>query len=301
MKSIDPQLILWDASTGKQQWSITTELHELRSVAFSPDGALLASGHEFSGLALWDARNGAFLRMLDGHISTVTTVAFARGGLLASAGQDGSIRLWDTTAGREIRRLPGHKDGVFSIAFEPDQRHLVSGGDDRLVRRWDTESEEGESETIGKHAEAVHSVAVSPTGLIASASLSRSIKIWGGVPGKEKHLIEELKGYPWSIAILFDSKVLAASVGYGVQRWGTAVANSLPDLRGHHANVAAVAYSEQRLASITEDGSVCLWNAVSGGRERALSGLRSRGTCVAFSLDGALVVAGSAGKNRGRR
>ena len=239
------------------------------------------------------------MRTLDGHISTVTAVAFVRDGLLASASQDGSIRLWDTAAGREIRRLHGHGGGVFSIAFELDQRHLVSGGDDRLVRHWDTELE-GESETIGKHAESVHSVAVSPTGLIASASLSRSIKIWGA-PGKEKHLIEELKGYPWSIAISFDSKVLAASVGYGVQRWGTAAANPLPDLRGHHANVAAVAYSEQRLASVAEDGSVCLWNAVSGGRERALTGLRSRGTCVAFSPDGSLVVAGSAGKNRGQR
>ena len=91
MKSIDPQLVLWDASTGKQQWSVTTEPYELRSIAFSPDGTFLASGHEFHGLALWDARNGALLRTLDGHISTVTAVAFARGGLLASASQDGSI------------------------------------------------------------------------------------------------------------------------------------------------------------------------------------------------------------------
>jgi WD40 repeat protein len=296
---VDPQLVLWDASTGKQQWSVMTELHELRSIAFSPDGRFLASGHEFHGLALWDARSGTLLRTLDGHISTIGAVAFGHGGLLASAGQDGSIRLWDTTAGREIGRLPECQGGICSIAFEPDQRHLVSGGDDRLVRRWDTQSG-GEPETIGKHAESVQSVAVSPTGLIASASLSRSIKIWGA-PGKAKHLIEDLRAYPWSIAISFDSKVLAAPIGYAVQRWGTAEANPLPDLRGHHANVAAVAYSEQRLASVAEDGSVCLWNAVSGGRERALTGLRSRGTCVAFSPDGTLVVAGSAGKNRGRR
>jgi WD40 repeat protein len=65
--------------------------------------------------------------------------------------------------------------------------------------------------------------------------------------------------------------------------------------------VTALSYSEQRLASVGEDGSVNLWNATTGGRERALTGLRSRGTCVAFSPDGTLVAAGSAGKNRGRR
>jgi WD40 repeat protein len=299
VKQIDPQLALWNAETGKQQWSIATELDEVTSVAFSPDGLHIASGHFFSGLALWNARNGALLRMLDGHIAGVNAVAFAHGGLLASAGKDGSIRLWDTSVGQEIKKLSGHEGGVLAIAFEPDQRHLISGGLDRLVRRWDVESG-GDAETIGKHAQAVDSVAISPTGLVATASSSRSIKIWSE-PGKEKHLIEELKSTYWSIAISADSKVLAASIGYRVQRWGTAAVTPLPDLRGHQASVAAVSYSGQRLASVAEDGSVVLWNALSGGRERALAGLRSRGTCVAFSPDGTLVVAGSAGKNRGRR
>jgi WD40 repeat protein len=186
---------------------------------------------------------------------------------------DPQLILWNTLTGKQ----------QWSITTELDE--LTS---------------EGDAETIGKHAQAVDSVAISPTGLVATASSSRSIKIWSE-HGKEKHLIEELKSNYWSIAISADSGVLAASIGYRIQRWGTAAANPLPDLRGHQANVTAVSYSEQRLASVAEDGSVCLWNALSGGRERALTGLRSRGTCVAFSPDGALVVAGSAGKNRGRR
>jgi WD40 repeat protein len=295
----EPQLVLWDAQSGKTRWSITTTLPELRSVAFSPDGSLIASGHEFARLALWDAGSGALVRALEGHTSAVTAVSFGRGGLLASASLDGSIRLWDTEAGQEIRVLSGHPEGVLAIAFEPDQKHLISGGNDRLVRRWEVESGT-EAGGPGRHAQPVCAVAIAPTGLIATASLSRAIKIWSE-HGKEKHLIEGLKSDPWSLAISSDSMVLAASVGHRVQRWGTEAANPLPDLRGHHAVVTAVSHSDQRLASVSEDGNVALWNVASGGRERALLGLRSRGTCVAFSPDGTLVVAGSAGKNRGRR
>ena len=297
--TIDPQLVLWDAQTGKQRWSVTTEFPEVRSVAFSPDGSMIASGHNSGELALWDAGSGALIRTLEGHTWAVTSVAFSDSGLLASASQDASIRLWDASTGREIRELAGHPEGVFAIAFEPDQRHLVSGGYDHLVRRWDVESG-AEVGRPGKHAQPVCAIAIAPTGLIATGSASRAIKIWSE-HGREKHLIEELKSEPSSLAISSDSKVLAAAVGYRIQRWGIEAANPLPDLRGHHAMVAGVSYSKQRLASIGEDGSVNLWNALSGGRERALIGLRSRGTCVAFSPDGTLVVAGSAGKNRGRR
>jgi WD40 repeat protein len=244
VKSIDPQLVLWDTSTGKQQWSITTELHELTSVAFSPDGAILASGHWFHDAALWDARSGALLRTLDGHTSTVTAVAFARGGLLASASQDGSIRLWDTATGQEIRKFSGHEGGVLTIAFEPDQRHLISGGLDRLVRRWDVESE-GDAETVGKHAQAVDSVAISPTGLVATASSSRSIKIWSE-HCKEKHIIEELKSNYWSIAVSTDSNVLAASIGYRIQRWGTA-----------HSRPPETAFHKHTLPSSATDARRC--------------------------------------------
>ena len=130
--TIDPQLVLWDAQTGKQRWSVTTEFPEVRSVAFSPDGSLIASGHQFGELALWDAGSGALIRTLEGHTWAVTSVAFSDSGLLASASQDASIRLWDASTGREIRELAGHPEGVFAIAFEPDQRHLVSGGYDHL-------------------------------------------------------------------------------------------------------------------------------------------------------------------------
>jgi WD40 repeat protein len=296
----EPQLILWESKTGKRRWSITTSLGTLRSLAFSPDGALVASGHESAKVALWSAGSGALLRTLEGHISVVTALAFTSGGLLASASFDESIRLWDVSTGRLIRRFAGHPGAARAVAFEPDGKHIISGGDDRLVRRWDAESG-AEIGKPGKHQQPVCAIAISQTGLIATASFSRSIKLWSE-HGKESHLIDGLKDYPEALAISSDSSVVAAAIGQRVQRWETEAAAPLPDLRGHRSAVMSISCSKQGsvLASIAMDGNARVWNVLSGSLDRELTGMLPRATCIAVSPDGALVVAGNDGTNRRR-
>jgi WD40 repeat protein len=65
------------------------------SVAFSPDGRLLASASDDKTVWLWDPATGQHRRTLTGHAGPVRSVAFSPDGrLLASAGDDGTVRLW---------------------------------------------------------------------------------------------------------------------------------------------------------------------------------------------------------------
>jgi WD40 repeat protein len=68
----------------------------VNDVEYSPDGSLLASASNDTGVGLWRAADGVLLRMLHEHRMQATAVAFSPDGLrLASASQDGEIFLWD--------------------------------------------------------------------------------------------------------------------------------------------------------------------------------------------------------------
>jgi WD40 repeat protein len=108
------------------------------SVAFSPDGTLLAHGAG-NAVVLSDLRIGRPVRVLTGHTGAVWSVAFSPDGTrLATGGAGGTVRLWDTATGRQLTDLSGHTGTVLSVAFSPDGTRLATGGDDGTVRLWDT-------------------------------------------------------------------------------------------------------------------------------------------------------------------
>ncbi|MYB93826.1 hypothetical protein F4054_14505 [Candidatus Poribacteria bacterium] len=69
-----------------------------QTIAFSPDSSLIASGSQNAGVYLWDSQTGEAVHTFVGHTMSVTDISFSPDGeTLASSSNDGTVLLWDLT------------------------------------------------------------------------------------------------------------------------------------------------------------------------------------------------------------
>src|SRR5262249_12460851 len=183
----DREIKIWQPENGELLRTLKGLKHEIRSIAISRDGKLLAAGGgdakyvtPTAELKIWDLDSGE-MRSLSGHGDQINKVAFSPDSKrLASASQDYSVRLWDVATGEQLHCLQGHADAVVSVAFSPDGRRIVSASVDQHIKVWDTVIGE---ETLSLRDEQLwgpyQEIPFSPDGRhLAYCGRDGSIRIW---------------------------------------------------------------------------------------------------------------------------
>jgi WD40 repeat protein len=186
----DGTIILWDPETGEALSEPLTEIapdegssfrsNDIWSLAFSPDGQLLASGRGGGDILIWDvATQKPIGQPLNAHTGTAMAVAISPDGkILATGGGDWLIRLWEMDTLEPIGEpLAGHEDAVIGLEFSPDGKTLASGGWDGTLHLWDVATGQAVGESIVAGSSIISSVSFSPDGT-QLASNADPITLW---------------------------------------------------------------------------------------------------------------------------
>jgi WD40 repeat protein/transcriptional regulator with XRE-family HTH domain len=266
---------------------------ELRSVALSADGALLAAGAATGEVWLWRVADRTALLQLPAHTGVVWSVVFsADGSTLASGGNDGMVRLWDTNTGQLETTLDSGPAGVWDVALSADGCMVASGSGDGNVHVWEAGTGRHLARLPG-HAGVVWGVALSADGqLLASGGGDGTLRLWKTSTGR---LLGTLRGHSGGIhgvALCADDHVLAScGDDETVRLWDTSTGQEVATLDGHIGVVWGVALSAngEIVASGGEDTTVRLRETRTGRSVVTLHGHTNEIMQVALSADGQLV------------
>ena len=321
--SFDGTIRLWDVSdpahprllspilTGSSS-AIDTGSSAIDSVAFSPNGRMLASGSLDGTVVLWDVADPAHVRSLGQSLATgsfrAVSVAFSPGGrMLAGGSLDGTVRLWDFSDPAHPRSLsPILTSGtaaIYTVAFNRDGRTLAGGSDDGTVRLWNV-TDPARPRPLGPiltgGGGVINSVAFGPGGrTLAEGSGDGTVWLWDIADPMRPRLVgQPLTGHTGAIlAMAFGpgGRTLASGSDNGTIRLWNLPQTVLP---GSTAAINSVAFGPggRTLASGGSDGTVRLWDAADPARPR-LVGILTSGTAainsVAFGPGGRALASGS--------
>jgi WD40 repeat protein len=296
-------LEIWDATSREMVHQLQGHTSSVDSVAFSPDGKILASGGSYpdNNIHIWDAQSGEQLRVLEGHVSGVRNLAFSPDGeTLASSGWDATIYLWDVETGEVKGFNDEHTSVVWSSALSPDGNMLATGGDEGFIRLWDMETGQ-KLKTLNANSSRVTSLAFNSDGMILIAGTDEpnfAVQLWDVNSGELLNQFEGHQNFVQVLALSPDGKTLASGGALGdntVRLWDISKSRpALHAIEGHRRSVKSLAFREdgQVLASGDGTGTIRLIEVASGQVQGIIQGQDCAINALVFEPENGHLVAG---------
>jgi WD40 repeat protein len=294
---------LVELSSGQARWSANIE--GVKSVAWNPQGGVLAVGTSRGRIVLLEAGSGSPRATLAGRgaANDEMAVAFSPDGRWLAGGQR-SLDLWEVSSGRLARTLAGEIN-FSSVAWSPDGSSLAVGcrADTDRALVWDLARGALQATLVFSDDDRLRLgtdtrplVAFHPQGrLLATGHIrSSAVTLWTLPEGRPQGALE---GHALTVSDLAFSRdgrrLVSANWDGTAQVWDLAAGRLRTTLAGHQGSLYALALSRdgRRLATGGRDGTVRIWDLDTSQCLATLEG--GWVYALAFSPDGRSLVAGN--------
>jgi len=240
---------------------------EIRTVAWSSKGDLVALGTISGEVLVWSVQTGEVVVVFEGHFTAVTSITWSPDGVrLASAstdGENGEVRIWNLESGENEAGFGGNYGGILSVAWSSDGRFLASGLGNGNVLVYDVQAYE-EVITLEGQAGSVNSVSWSPDGSqLAAGTEGGSVVMWRTGTWETLTTFASGEGGILSISWSPDGSMLVCGFASGLVVVSDATTmETVASFSGQAGGVYSVAWSPDgsSVAVGTAEGLVQVWS-----------------------------------------
>ena len=190
----------------------------VRAIAWSPDGAWIATGSLDATARIWNAASGMPVAVLEGHAAGVGGVHWSPDSRqVATASRDRTARVWDAVSGETVTVLTAFTDTVRDVAWSPDGAQLATCSRDRRIRLFDTASWQQTAE-LSDHRNEIYRLVWSPDGTrLLSAAYDRTCIVWDVETGRPERVLERSNNHATPISWTQDGSCLLSGEDHRIR------------------------------------------------------------------------------------
>jgi WD40 repeat protein len=287
--------------------AVTDAEQPVRTVAFSADDRLLATGGDFSAIHTWDATTGTAVESYVGHAGGVTTVAFTPNTGIVSGSVDKSVVIWDGNPGWILERTIGSIDDpetiidrVAAVDFHPNGTMLASAGGvpsrTGEIKIWNVADGKLVHNIPEPHTDAVFAVRFSRDGtLVASASADKYVRTFNVADGKLAQSFEGHTNHALGVSWRSDGNVLAScSADNSISIWNAKTGDRIRRIVGFNKHVSSIQFIGETTQTIACSGDLIVrqHNTTNGGVVRNYAGASDFMYSATATPNGQFIIAG---------
>ncbi|TNE49849.1 MAG: hypothetical protein EP343_10495 [Deltaproteobacteria bacterium] len=183
----DHTLRTWNLTSSRKVKTLQGHTDEVTAIAYSPKGALLASGSKDKTIRLWDTSNDKVKTTLSGHQGAITSLAWDPTGSKLVAGDDAKqVKVWDVATQKATALPDAHQAALVSVRFGPDGTWVVSVSSDGHIRMWDLKQSKLLREWKTPAGATVTDATLSKDGTsLLTTDTDRYLRFWNTADGKQ--------------------------------------------------------------------------------------------------------------------